>query len=122
MFYQAHGSVTERESEERPFERAELQMAGHHLYRLRVDGQDAAIASMFVHGGVASSLSATVLPAFRRRGLQRLLIEWRCAHARELGCELLTASASRFGESHRNLERCGFGYWCFGSQWSEEAD
>lgn len=65
-------------------------------------------ASLQVVGGVAWLGAASTAPGFRRRGIQRALIEARIGVAREIGCDLLAATAVPIGSSARNLVRHGF--------------
>ena len=82
LYYQAHGSAADQESETRPFERAELSMPGHHLYLLHVNGDPAAVAAMYVSGNIASSFNATVLFRFRRAATIRQVRLLRLCRAR----------------------------------------
>lgn len=119
VFFRAHGFAEGVAEELHAFEYVENSLPGYHHYLLEIDGEVAAVAAMYTEGVIASEFNASVLPAFRGRGLQRLLIEWRLAEAHRLGSQLVSASASRFSASHRNLERTGFRYVCFGSEWKD---
>jgi GNAT superfamily N-acetyltransferase len=66
-------------------------------------------------GGVASAFEkvgglfgASTLPAYRRRGVQRALLEARIEWARARGCDLAVSMAQPGSASHRNIERFGF--------------
>jgi GNAT superfamily N-acetyltransferase len=51
---------------------------------------------------------ASTRPVYRRRGIQRVLIEARLAAARALGCDLAVVLTEPGSISQRNLERAGF--------------
>lgn len=51
---------------------------------------------------------ASTLPAFRRMGIQRALIEARLAEGRRLGCDLAVVLTSPGSHSESNLRRAGF--------------
>lgn len=51
---------------------------------------------------------ASTRPAFRRRGVQRALIEARLADARALGCDVALVLTEPGSDSQRNLARAGF--------------
>ena len=59
------------------------------------------------HRGVELG-GASTRPAFRRRGVQRALIEARLADARALGCDLALVMTEPGSNSQRNLARAGF--------------
>jgi GNAT superfamily N-acetyltransferase len=73
-----------------------------------VGGQPAAGGGMYIHDGVVELGGASTLPAFRRQGAQRALIEARLAAARDLGCDLALILTEPGSSSQRNAQRMGF--------------
>ena len=63
---------------------------------------------MYAHGGVVELGGASTRPAFRRKGIQRALIEARLATARSNGCDLALVLTEPGSDSQRNLQRTGF--------------
>jgi ribosomal protein S18 acetylase RimI-like enzyme len=74
----------------------------------RVDGEIAGGGTLSIHEGVAHLFGTSVLPEFRRRGVQRALLGARLRFARESGCDIATVVASPQSDSERNLVRNGF--------------
>lgn len=77
-----------------------------------IDGKPVGAASVLVVGSVAMLGGAATLPAFRRRGVQRALIDARLAVATRTGCELAVVTADPGSSSGRNAERTGFQLLC----------
>jgi GNAT superfamily N-acetyltransferase len=77
-----------------------------------MDGQPVGAASVMVLGATALLGGAATLPAFRRRGVQRTLIEARLAVAAHAGCTLAVVTADPGSSSGRNAERTGFQLIC----------
>jgi GNAT superfamily N-acetyltransferase len=77
-----------------------------------LDGTPVGAASVMVLGSTAMLGGAATLPAFRRRGVQRALIEARLAVASRAGCELAIVTADPGSSSGRNVERTGFQLIC----------
>jgi GNAT superfamily N-acetyltransferase len=77
-----------------------------------LDGTPVGAASVMVLGSTAMLGGAATLPAFRRRGVQRALIEARLAVAVHAGCELAIVTADPGSSSGRNVERTGFQLIC----------
>jgi GNAT superfamily N-acetyltransferase len=73
-----------------------------------VEGEPAGGGSVAVFDGVATLFGTSVLPRFRRRGIQEALIRARLARARALGCDLATSNTQPCTPSQRNMERAGF--------------
>ncbi|HEU5100722.1 MAG TPA: GNAT family N-acetyltransferase, partial [Roseiflexaceae bacterium] len=73
-----------------------------------LDGQPAGGGGMYVHERVAELGGASTRPAFRRRGVQRALIDARLRAAYEQGCDLAMVITSPGTDSQRNVERAGF--------------
>jgi GNAT superfamily N-acetyltransferase len=77
-----------------------------------IDQTPVGAASVMVLGSTAVLGGASTLPAFRRRGVQRRLIEARLAVAERSGCELAIVTADPGSSSGRNAERTGFQLIC----------
>jgi hypothetical protein len=73
-----------------------------------LDGQAIAAGGLSVHEGVALFAGASTIPAWRRRGAQRALLESRFRYATEAGCDLAMMVADPGSSSQRNAERQGF--------------
>ena len=73
-----------------------------------VNGQAGAAGVLRMHEGVALFGGSATLPAFRRRGLQGVLLRERMRHAAEAGCDLAMMVAEAGSNSQRNAERKGF--------------
>lgn len=81
---------------------------GFTRYLLRVDGAPAGEATMRLDDGIAQLCGAATLPAFRRRGIQSLLFNWRLAVARATGCDLAVVTTQPGSKSQANALRQGF--------------
>jgi GNAT superfamily N-acetyltransferase len=86
---------------------------GWRHYVVMEDRQVVSLASMFVRESCAWLAPGWTLPRFRRRGLQRALLAYRLAMAREEGCEWASIDVdvgweSGPGLSYRSLNRLGF--------------
>ena len=77
-----------------------------------MDGQPVGAASVMVLGASAMLGGAATPPAFRRRGVQRTLIEARLAVAAHAGCTLAIVTADPGEQLGRNAERTGFQLIC----------
>jgi hypothetical protein len=73
-----------------------------------LDGQAIAAGALSIHEGVALFAGASTIPAWRRRGAQRALMENRFQYAVEAGCDLAMMVAEPGSSSQRNAERQGF--------------
>lgn len=71
------------------------------------EGTPAAVAALYVEGGVGSIVMAATRPEFRGRGCQTALLAARLRRAAEQGCDLVAAQAALDVSSHRNMERAG---------------
>lgn len=94
----------------RAFADLEAQLANeahHHRFVAELDGRPVGTGSLHTHHQVGWLRAGIVLPEARGRGIQRALIRERAAHARQLGCDIIGASANAGGVSARNLERIG---------------
>jgi GNAT superfamily N-acetyltransferase len=74
----------------------------------RVDGAPAGAASLRVDAGVAQLCGATTLPRFRRRGVQRALLEARLSLAAAAGCDVAVITTSPGSQSQANAQKQGF--------------
>ena len=74
----------------------------------RVDGAGAGAAGLEVGADVAALFATSVLPAFRRRGIQRALIAARLKEARAAGARLACIHSSPTAGTDRNAMRTGF--------------
>jgi len=59
-------------------------------------------------GEIAALFGTSVLPAFRRRGIQQALVRARLAEAKARGATLATIGSSPGEPTERNVERLGF--------------
>ncbi len=73
-----------------------------------VDGQVAGGGAVSEYEKVGGLFGASTLPAFRRRGVQRALLQARMKWAVAQGCDPIVSIAQNGSESHRNMERLGF--------------
>jgi len=74
----------------------------------RVRGVPAGAAGIEVHQGAAALFATSVLPAFRRRGLQLALLARRLEHARATGATLACIHSKPGAATERNAMRTGF--------------
>jgi len=79
------------------------------LYLARLDGRVVAMASTFLHRGLAWFGSAHTLPAARGRGCHSALLRRRLADAAAAGCDLAITDTAFGSASHRNALRAGMG-------------
>jgi GNAT superfamily N-acetyltransferase len=81
---------------------------GNMLFLAELDGQGIGAAGLSMRDGVALFAGASTIPAWRRRGAQRALLEARFQYARTAGCDLAMMGAEPGSSSQRNAERQGF--------------
>jgi GNAT superfamily N-acetyltransferase len=81
---------------------------GFLLARDAADGSPLGCASVTIRDGVATLGGMSTLPAHRRRGVQRALVEHRLRQAAKRGCDLAVSSTLPANASERNLVRAGF--------------
>lgn len=81
---------------------------GNTLFLAELDGQVIGAGGLAIHEGVALFAGASTIPAWRRRGAQRALLEARFQYARAAGCDLAMMAAEPGSSSQRNAERQGF--------------
>ncbi len=87
--------------------RRRLRDSRYRGYLLRIEGEPAAWAELFLDQGVAYLCHAATLEPFRGRGCQTALIARRLAEGREAGCTLAMALVAIDSASERNLRRGG---------------
>lgn len=73
-----------------------------------LDGEPAGAGAMSIAEGTALLAGASTIPAARRRGVQRALLEARLRFAAEQGSDLVMICAQPGSASQRNAERQGF--------------
>ncbi len=81
---------------------------GIHSFLALVDGEPAGGGQLGVSDEAASLFGTSVVPAFRRRGVQAALIARRLEQARDQGCELATIGSRPGIATERNSARLGF--------------
>ena len=77
-------------------------------FLVTVDGEPAGGGALEMRDGLATCFSTSVLPAFRRRGVQTALLRARLAAAAAAGCDVVTVMTSPGSGSQRNVQRSGF--------------
>jgi GNAT superfamily N-acetyltransferase len=88
--------------------RVSARAAGSGAFLAEMDGQPIASAALSVLGPVAVLAGASTLPAARKRGAQRALLDARLCAAADEGCVLAMMAAAPGSASQRNAEREGF--------------
>ncbi len=73
-----------------------------------LDGEFVGCGSLYRQGRVGWVGGGATLPQFRRRGIQTAMLDARIVLARELGCDLIAATATSASASSRNMQRHGF--------------
>jgi GNAT superfamily N-acetyltransferase len=92
---------------------------GNVLFLAELNGQAAGAAGLSTHEGVALFAGASTIPAWRRQGVQRALLEARFRYAREAaGCDLAMMCTAPGSSSQRNAERQGFRIAYTRTKWS----
>lgn len=77
-------------------------------YMLRIDGQPAAMGSLFISGDAGYLANDYTFEAYRGRGAQAALIRERLQEASRLGLAAVYTDVEFGSASHRNMERAGF--------------
>jgi GNAT superfamily N-acetyltransferase len=95
-----------------------LDQPGWSLYVGRANGQPAAAATLYLHGGVGYLADAATHPAFRGKGFQSALLRRRIRDAGAAGADLVFSGAAPFSTSHRNMERAGMRVQFVRSLWT----
>jgi GNAT superfamily N-acetyltransferase len=88
--------------------RVSARAAGSAAFLAEIDGRPIASAALSVLGPVAVLAGASTVPAARRRGAQRALLDARLRAAADQGCVLAMMAAAPGSASQRNAEREGF--------------
>jgi GNAT superfamily N-acetyltransferase len=81
---------------------------GTSCFLAELDGQPVAAGGLSIAEGTALLAGASTLPAARRHGAQRALLQARLRFAAEQGCDLVMIGAQPGSASQRNAERQGF--------------
>ena len=74
----------------------------------RIDGEPAGAASVRFDAGIAQLCGAATLPRFRRRGVQRALLDARLAWARDAGSDIAVVTTAPGSQSQANAHTQGF--------------
>ena len=82
--------------------------SGFRRYVARIDGEVAGTASLRIDGDIAQLAGAATLPAFRRRGVQTALLQYRLQDAGDAGCTLAVVTTAPGSTSQANVQRRGF--------------
>ena len=85
-----------------------MTVPGFRRYCAYIGGELAGVASLRVDDGLAQLCGAATLPAFRRRGVQTMLLRRRLADAFLEGCELALMMTQPGSRSQQNGYRQGF--------------
>ena len=80
----------------------------HVAFLVELDGTAIAAGGLAISQGVALLAGASTVPAARRQGAQRALLEGRLRYAAQHGCDIAMMGASPGSDSQRNAERQGF--------------
>jgi hypothetical protein len=87
---------------------AQLSLACATCFFAERGGEPVATAALFMHEGTALLAGASTVPAGRRQGAQRALLDARLQCAAANGCDLAMMVAAPGSASQRNAERQGF--------------
>ena len=100
----------------RTFERAAVERALPYFHRedflnymLEIDGEPAAMGSLFLSGTAGYAANDYTFERYRGRGLQGALIRQRLAEAAALGLEAVYTDVEFGSASHGNMLKAGFG-------------
>ena len=85
-----------------------VKVEGFRRYSAYVAGHLAGVASLRIVDALAQLCGAATLPAFRRRGVQTMLLRRRLADAVHAGCELAVMTTQPGSKSQENGHRQGF--------------
>lgn len=72
------------------------------------DGQHVAGGVLALNDNIASLFATSVQPAYRKRGLQTAMLDWRLRFAKTYGARIATIETDPDSDSQRNVERMGF--------------
>jgi GNAT superfamily N-acetyltransferase len=106
----------------RPLRRTWLGSTGRRFYLAYVDGRAAAEAALYWQDDLAYLESAGTLPAYRRRGLQRALIDRRIADATSIGCQIIIGGADFENNSRTNQMACGLSVAYTAAVWRQRPE
>ena len=81
---------------------------GVRRYLACIDGEPAGSASMRLDAGIAGMTGAATRGPFRRRGVQRALLQRRIEDARAAGCDIAVITRAPGTSSQANAQRRGF--------------
>jgi GNAT superfamily N-acetyltransferase len=81
---------------------------GISRYVARIENMPVGAASCRIDEHLVQLCGATTLPAWRRRGVQRALLEQRLDDARAAGCSLAVITTTPGSQSQANAQRGGF--------------
>jgi GNAT superfamily N-acetyltransferase len=81
---------------------------GFVRYLAWLDGRAVGAGSLRCDGAIAQLCGATTLPAYRRRGVQTGLLQYRLAEARQAGCRLAVVTTQPGSKSQANSQKRGF--------------
>ncbi|SEO89770.1 hypothetical protein SAMN04487895_11418 [Paenibacillus sophorae] len=77
-------------------------------YMLRIDGNPAAMGSLFLSGEEGYIANDYTFQTYRGRGCQLALLKLRLADAVKLGVKMVYTDVMFGSVSHENMERVGF--------------
>ena len=83
-------------------------ISGWFPYLLYVEDVLVGGAAFYFCRSIAFLSSVSILPQHRNKGFHRLLIHHRIRKAQELGASQILTYAYTSGQSHHNLQECGF--------------
>jgi hypothetical protein len=89
------------------FEEASL-TPGFRRYLARMNGKPASAVGLRMDGDLAQLAGAGTIPAFRGKGLQKMLLQQRLLDAQSAGCVLATVTTAPGSRSQQNMMRHGF--------------
>ncbi len=72
------------------------------------DGRVVGAGAVEVVGEISALFGVTVLPEYRRRGIQTAMLAYRMRHAAERGAKIATIGSLPGGGTERNVRRMGF--------------
>lgn len=87
---------------------ADFARSSARRYVARQGGEVVGAGSARLDHGVAQLCGAATLPASRRRGVQRALLDARLADARAAGCDIAVVTTAPGSQSQANVMRRGF--------------
>jgi GNAT superfamily N-acetyltransferase len=94
-----------------------LTAPGWSLYLGLCDGEPAGAAILYVWNRIGYLADSAVDPKWRRRGVQRALLDARCADAAALGCTEIYSGTEYLSASFRNMLRKGLSLLMTKSFW-----